>query len=141
MSFYTNIGRYGNQILYRGYSDNGNPITHKYKFSPTLFVPDNSNKETDWTTLEGQPVAPMKFDTMREARDFMQRYENVVGFNFWGNTNYLHQFITDKFPGDIKFNRSFVNVANLDIEVYSDAGFPTPQRRGTVPRRGTISGP
>ena len=127
MSFYTNIGRYGNQILYRGYSDNGNPITHKYKFSPTLFVPDNSNKETDWTTLEGQPVAPMKFDTMREARDFMQRYENVVGFNFWGNTNYLHQFITDKFPGDIKFNRSFVNVANLDIEVYSDAGFPTPE--------------
>jgi DNA polymerase elongation subunit (family B) len=127
MSFYTNVGRYGNQILYRGYTDNGTPISHKYKFSPTLFVPNNGNKETGWSTMEGQSVAPMQFDSMGEARDFMQQYEDVIGFKFWGNTNYIHQFITDKFPGDIKFDRSFVNVANIDIEVHSDAGFPTPE--------------
>lgn len=127
MSFYTNVARYGNQILYRGYTDNGTPITQKYKFCPTLFVPNNGGKESEWATMEGQSVAPMQFDSMGDARDFMQQYEDVVGFKFWGNTNYIHQFITNKFPGDIKFDRSFLNVANIDIEVYSDAGFPTPE--------------
>lgn len=127
MTFYSNVARYGNQILYRGYTDNGTAITQKYKFAPTLFVPNNSGKVTDWRTMEGQSVAPMQFDSMGEARDFMQQYEDVVGFKFWGNTNYIHQFITSKFPGDIKFDRSFLNIANIDIEVYSDAGFPTPE--------------
>jgi len=127
MSFYTNVARYGNQILYRGYTDNGTPITQKYKFCPTLFVPNNGGKESEWTTMEGQSVAPMQFDSMGDARDFMQQYEDVIGFKFWGNTNYIHQFITSKFPSDIKFDRSFLNVANIDIEVYSDAGFPTPE--------------
>lgn len=127
MSFYTNVARFGNQILYRGYTDNGTPITQKYKFCPTLFVPNNGDKESEWTTMEGQSVAPMQFDSMGDARDFMQQYEDVIGFKFWGNTNYIHQFITSKFPSDIKFDRAFLNVANIDIEVYSDAGFPTPE--------------
>lgn len=127
MSFYTNVARFGNQILYRGYTDNGTAITQKYKFKPTLFVPNNGNQESEWTTMEGQSVAPMQFDSMGDARDFMQQYEDVIGFKFWGNTNYIHQFITAKFPGDIKFDRSFLNVANIDIEVHSDAGFPTPE--------------
>ena len=126
MTFYTHVGRYGNQILYRGYSDNGTPITQKYKFKPTLYVPNNGTHPSDWTTMEGDSVAPVQFDTMREARDFMQQYEDVVGFKFWGNTNYIHQFITSKFPNEVKFNRSHVNVANLDIEVHSEDGFPTP---------------
>ena len=125
MTFYTNVAKYGSQILYRGYSDNGTPISHKYKFEPTLYVPAG-NTATDWSTMEGQPVAPMRFSSMLESRDFMQQYEDVIGFQFWGNTNYVHQFITDKFPDEIKFNRSHVNVVNLDIEVYSDDGFPTP---------------
>ena len=67
--------------------------------------------------MEGESLAPMQFDSMADARDFMQQYEDVVGFKFWGNTNYIHQFITTKFPGEIKFNRSMVNAVNLDIEV------------------------
>lgn len=126
MTFYTNVARYGNQILYRGYSDNGTPITQKYKFKPTLFVRNNGDQESDWTTMEGESVAPVQFNTMGDARDFMKQYEDVVGFKFWGNTNYIHQFITSKFPGEIKFNRSMVNVVNLDIEVHSEDGFPTP---------------
>lgn len=127
MTFYTNVGRYGNQILYRGYTDNGTPVLQKYKFKPTLYVRNNGTHESDWKSMEGEPVAPVQFNSMGDARDFMQQYEDVVGFKFWGNTNYIHQFITTKFPGEIKFNRSYLNVANLDIEVHSEDGFPTPE--------------
>jgi DNA polymerase elongation subunit (family B) len=125
MTFYTNVTRYGSQILYRGYTDNGTAITQKYKFKPTLYV--KTDRPTDWKTMEGQPVAPVQFDSMLDARDFVKQYEGVTGFKFWGNTNYIHQFIASKFPGEIKFNRSFVNVANIDIEVHSEDGFPTPE--------------
>lgn len=124
LSFYTNVARYGNNILYRGYTDNGTAVTHKYKFGPTLFI--KTDQPTEWSTMEDQTVAPIKFDSMSDAKEFIQKYEDVVGFNFWGNTNYIHQFITDKFPGEIKFNRAMVNVVNLDIEVHSEDGFPTP---------------
>ena len=127
MTFYTNVGRYGNQILYRGYTDNGTPVLQKYKFKPTLYVRNNGTHESDWKSMEGEPVAPVQFNSMGDACDFMQQYEDVVGFKFWGNTNYIHQFITTKFPGEIKFNRSYLNVANLDIEVHSEDGFPTPE--------------
>ena len=104
MTFYTNIARYGNQILYRGYTDNGTAITQKYKFKPTLYV--KTDRPTEWKTIEGQPVGPVQFDSMRDARDFVKQYDDVTGFKFWGNSNYIHQFITSKFPGEIKFNRS-----------------------------------
>jgi len=126
MTFYTNVARFGNQILYRGYTDNGTAIVQKYKFSPTLFVPNNGSKPSDWSTMEGRNVAPMQFDSMRDAKEFVERYDGVDGFTFWGNTNYIHQFITDKFPNEIKFNRNMINVVNLDIEVHSDDGFPAP---------------
>ncbi len=127
MTFYTNVSRYGNSILYRGYLDNGASVQHKYKFSPTLYIKNKDlQTPTDWVTMQGESVAPVNFDSMGDARDFVQQYEGVAGFKFWGNTNYIHQFITDKFPHEIKFNRSHINVANLDIEVHSEDGFPTP---------------
>ena len=124
MTFYTNVTKKGNQILYRGYTDNGTPVQHKYKFQPTLF--EKTDQPTDWTTMEGQAVSPKHFNSMGESWDYVKQYEDVVGFKFWGNTNYIHQFITSKFPGEIKFDRSMVNVVNLDIEVHSEEGFPTP---------------
>ena len=49
MSFYTNVSKLGNSILYRGYNDYGEAITHKYKFQPTFYVP--TREKTDWKAL------------------------------------------------------------------------------------------
>lgn len=126
MTFYTNVSRYGNEIRYRGYTDNGTAITQKYKFKPTLYIANKGDTKSEWKTMDGKEVSPIQFENMREAKDFAQRYEDVVGFQYWGNTNYIHQFITEKFPKEIKFDGSMINVVNLDIEVYSDDGFPEP---------------
>ena len=121
-SFYTSVARYGNQILYRGYNGNGNPISHKYKFEPTFFVP--SNKPSQWKTLHGKDVQPISFNTMKEAKDFQKQYEDVQAFDVHGNGNFIHQFITSKFPQEIQWKRELLNVVNFDIEVASDDGFP-----------------
>ena len=38
MSFYTNVTRYGNSILYRGYDSYGKRVYRKEHFSPTFYT-------------------------------------------------------------------------------------------------------
>ena len=77
MNFYTNVQLVGNTILYRGY-EGGEKVTHRDSFSPTLFV--SSKKKTKYTTLDGQCVKPIKFDSVRDARDFAKKYEDIDEF-------------------------------------------------------------
>ena len=51
MRFYTNVVQWGNNILVREYK-NGERLTHKVKYSPTLYVP--VQKDTGWKTLDGK---------------------------------------------------------------------------------------
>lgn len=125
MNFYTSVSRYGSNILYRGYS-NGSPVQQRIKFKPTLYV--QSQKESEWKALDGVNVEPMQFDSMREAKDFMDLYNGVKGFNIYGNTNYVAQFIQERWSGDIEFDPNVINIVNIDIEVASDEGFPEPDQ-------------
>lgn len=125
MAFYTSVNRYGNSILYRGYSDNGSAVQHKYKFRPTLY--SLSQNDTGYKAFGGGNVQPKEFPSMRDAKEYVELYSGVEGKRIYGTTNYIHQFITDKFPDDIQFDTNHVNVVNFDIEVASDNGFPTPE--------------
>ena len=128
MTFYTSVNRYGNSLLYRGYNDNGSAITNRIKFSPTLFLPDREAGENPkYKGLDGTPLRAMQFQKMSEAKEFIDQYKELPSFKIYGNTNYIQQYITEKFPDEIKFNPSMVNVVNFDIEVASDEGFPKPE--------------
>jgi len=121
MKFYTSVNRYSNHILYRGF-EGGEKVARKIPYEPTLFVP--STQETGWKSLDGGWVAPVRLDSMREAGDYLKQYKDVDNFPVYGMSNYVTQFITDKFPDDISFEREKVNVTTIDIEVASDEGFP-----------------
>lgn len=126
MSFYTSVFRYGNSILYRGYDGAGHRYQRKEPFQPTYFVP--SQKDTGWRGLDGTPIGPVKMDNMREGKEWLEKYKDVSGFNIYGNPNYIHQYITEKFPGDIKFERDQINVTTIDIETAYEGGFPEPAK-------------
>ena len=125
MKFYTSVSRYGNNLLYRGY-DNGKKIQKRIKYKPTYFV--STNKSTNWKSLDGVSVAPIQFDSMREAKEWLQVNKQVVGRHIYGNDKHIPAFINDEFPGDIEFDRNQINVTTIDIEVQSDAGFPEPEQ-------------
>lgn len=126
MSFYTSVQKYGNSILYRGYNDNGVRIHKKIPFQPSLFVP--SNKDTGWTSLDGNPVGAVKFNSMKEAQEFMGKYEDVSNLKVHGNINFVTQFVNERFPNEIEPRLAFIDVGNIDIEVASDDGFPRPEQ-------------
>ena len=123
MEFYTNVTRFGNTLLYRGYK-NGHRVHERVKFKPTLFVP---NPKSDILALDGARVSGVQCDDMRDAKEFVDRYKDMPNFKVYGNTNYVAQFIQEKFPGQIEFDPDQVNVGFYDIEVmktedgYSDA--------------------
>ena len=124
MEFYTNVTRFGNQIFYRGYKD-GRRVQTKTPFSPTLYVPVENR--TDHRSLDGRYLERMKFETMREAKEFIEQFKDVDNLSIYGNTNYVAQFITEKFPNDIQFDASLINITTIDIEVASNEGFPEPE--------------
>jgi DNA polymerase elongation subunit (family B) len=123
-TFYTNCQVVFDDILYRGI-ENGQRITKKFDYKPTLFLP--SNKESKFKTLYGKPVEPIQFDCCVEARKFLKRYQDVEGFEVFGNTYFQYCYICDKFPHKIDYDLSDIWIANIDIETGSDNGFPEPE--------------
>lgn len=129
LQFYTNVSRYGNQILLRGY-DHGRRIEKKIKYEPILFT--STNLKTNWKALDGTPVgvanAGKRFESMRAANEYVTANKGVSGKTIYGNTKYIPAFINDYYPGEVEFNRSKINVTTIDIEVASDDGFPEPEK-------------
>jgi hypothetical protein len=71
----------------------------KIQYSPTFFLP--SKKQTVFKTLEGECLEPMKFEDVRNARDFMKRYEEVSNFKIYGQERYEYAFIADEHKGTL----------------------------------------
>lgn len=123
--FYTNVERYRNDILLRGYRD-GVAVKQKIPFQPILFC--QSKNQSSWASLDGVAVEPVVMDSMYDAKSFMDQYKDVAGFKIYGNTNYVAQYVTKTWPNEIHWDIGDINVVNIDIEVASDDGFPEPDK-------------
>ena len=122
MNFYTNVQMVGDHFLVRGY-ENGKHFMTREKFYPTFFV--KSNKKTEYKTLDGEYVKDIQPGTVRECRDFIQKYDGVENFKIYGNERFIYQYISDMYPEDeIKFDISKIKLTTIDIEVDSENGFP-----------------
>jgi DNA polymerase elongation subunit (family B) len=122
-NFYTNVERFGNTILWRGY-ENGKRFERKVKFAPTLFVGGKDENTKYRSLVSKRPLSPMKMDTMKEAKEWIEQYKDVHGFEIAGNTNYIAQFIQEKYPNDIDFDITKINIVSFDIEVDISDGYP-----------------
>ena len=80
--FYTNIFHIGNHLYVRGFDSDGKRIQNKVPYEPQLFV--QSQQETGYTNIYGQSVQPKSFSTIREARDFVRKYDDVGGVKIYG---------------------------------------------------------
>jgi len=124
MKFYTHFTRIGNNIAVRGYR-NGKRFAEKAEYNPTLYMP--SRTPTEYRTLEGQYVAAVQQGTMRDATEFIKQYEDVGNFKIYGSTNFPYVYINEAYQGKLDYDPSLIKVANIDIEVGSENGFPEPE--------------
>jgi len=124
MSFYTNVLQYGNSLLVR-YVEDGKRLTKRVKYQPTLFDLVNTREKTGYSTLDGRAVLPHKFDSIREAKDWIadRDSQDIV----FGNTQYPYCWIADEYPGRVDWDLDQMLVVTIDIEVECENGFPKPE--------------
>ena len=119
--FYTSVERFMNEIRWRGY-ENGRPFMRKVRFKPTLFVRARENA-THKSLLGNIPLGAVKFDSMSEAKQYIEQYKDVHGFEVCGTNNYVTQFIQENYPDQIDFDMTKINIASFDIEVDISNGY------------------
>ena len=74
MKFYTNIQQYNNVILER-YIEDGEHKQREIPYMPTLYI--DSVKQSPFKTIKGQVVEPKMFNSIKEARNYIQEYGRV----------------------------------------------------------------
>jgi DNA polymerase elongation subunit (family B) len=123
--FYTNVSVSGNHVYYRGI-ENGRRVQRKLSYAPTLFVPSKTpNTTVTWKDLQGNPVEPMKFTSIYDAKDFIKRYKDVKGFTIYGQQNFATAFIAEQHPEEImEWDLAHVVTAYIDIEVDTEYRMP-----------------
>lgn len=121
--FYLNVKRMGNYIYDRYIDESGVEQTRTVKYQPTLFVklnnPTNYQKKNKKHDLYGSPVYPVKFETMTDARNYLEQNKEM-GAEVLGMDSFEYAYISDVYkdidPKDPTINR-LVRKANVDIEV------------------------
>jgi len=126
LKFYTFSQLIGNIIYVRGWDDNkGGHFREKVPFKPTLFV--SSNKPSEYKTLSGYNVRPVKPGTVKESRQFIEDYGNVSGAKVFGMERFLYQYLAEEYDEHIDYDIDKIKLWSLDIETASENGFPKPE--------------
>lgn len=118
---YTSVHTQGDLILYRGI-ENNRRRSGKYKFQPSLFC--SAKSPTEYKTIGGKYVEKLDFLSIKEAKDFIARYKDVDNFEIFGNQSFEYVYISNEFPDEIDWKFEDIVIANIDIEVASENGFP-----------------
>lgn len=120
MNFYTSVVQRGDKIYSRGFTD-GKRDTEIEQYKPYMFIQKPNGK---YKTLDGKPVERLDFDSISEAKDFLQRYSDVSNMEIYGLDAYAYTYIFDNFRGEINYDPNIINVVTIDIECAADEGFP-----------------
>ena len=120
MDFYTSIYQRGDKIFVRGYQG-GKRKKFIEKYKPYMFVP---KKGGSYRTLDNKAVERLDFDSIRDAKDFVEKYSDVSGMDIYGLNTFAYLYIFDNFKGEINYDPKLVNVGTIDIECAADEGFP-----------------
>jgi DNA polymerase elongation subunit (family B) len=124
MAFYTSVFQRGNKIYMRGF-DKGLRISNIIEYKPYMFIPKQGGM---YKTLDGRDVGRLDFDTIQDAKDFVDTYKEVSNMEIFGINTFAYLYIFDNFKGDIDYDPQLVRIGTLDIECAADEGFPDIQK-------------
>ncbi|QZI90437.1 putative DNA-directed DNA polymerase [Vibrio phage 207E48.1] len=133
--FYTNVFRQGKYIKVRIADSDGGRRNVEAVMKPELYV-DSHEETSNILGLHGECLETVQFKNIYECDKWLDENRDTPGFNIYGQTDYVFQFIAHKWQNKIKFNPTVIRAANVDIEVISgyrdandnivDGPFPNP---------------
>ena len=102
MKFYTSVLPYRGRLLVRG-------VIMMVVIKNIELIIDrlylcSANKESKYKTLDGRNAGKIDFDSISDAKKWIDEYEDVSGFEYFGNTRYQYPFIADQFPDKIDWD-------------------------------------
>ena len=121
MSFYTNVLQWGNYLLVREVKNNQRQNS-RIKYSPTLYSP--AKQKTGYKTLEGDHVLPQNFNTIKEAKRWVDDRKDQRHL-VYGNAAFAYSYLADTYKGRVDWNLEQVLIITIDIEVQCENGFPS----------------
>ena len=122
--FYTYCKLFNSKIYYCYVDNEGNRHKEIIKdYSPSLFIP--SEKGT-YKSFTGKKLARKAFKSIYDARNFLQKYEDVENFEIAGFTNFDLTFLADTYSNEIDFDFRKFRIGCIDIETTVSEGFPYP---------------
>ena len=80
-------------------------------------------RETKFKTLSGKYVTPIKHQTIKEAKEWVENYKDQPHL-VHGNTQFQYSFLNEEYGND--FDKDKILITTIDIEVACENGFPNP---------------
>lgn len=117
--WFTSVKKLGDKLYVRGHYD-GVPFSDAVEYQPTLYLP--SKTPTEFKTLSGEYLRPVKQPSIRDTRKFLEQYKDVDGFRVYGNENPIYQYIAEEYPDKIEFDINQIKTYYLDIETTAEYG-------------------
>lgn len=84
-------------------------------------------EDATFKTFDGRTLAPKKFQSIGDARKFIDQYKKVDNFQIFGQQNWINNFLHEAFNEDIVYDDSLIKIGYLDIEVDTEDGYPDMQ--------------
>lgn len=117
---YKNAYLSGNTIYIR--TTDGNQTV---EFQPTLFM-TGKNQPTKWKTLDDVSVHEIKPGSIKDCKDFIEKYKGVSGTKLYGYTSWVNQYLSETYSNSISIDYDFekIKIFAIDIETSTTQGFP-----------------
>lgn len=125
LDFYTSCTTFGSDILVRGYQD-GESITKKVKYRPSLYVKTINHPESPYKTIFGEPLKKHTFETIKDAKEWVKGLKNEK-IPSYGCDKYHYQYLADEYKGkSLLADFNLIKIDTLDIEttVHVTGKFP-----------------
>jgi DNA polymerase elongation subunit (family B) len=124
--WYASVSRVGDDLYVRGFDEDGKEVSESIPYTPTLYV--EHHKNYGYRSIYGKNLKPIEFHSIKEATEFADQHKNS-NLKLYGNPNYHSQYIIENFSDSVDlWKRKDIRVFNIDIEVTSTEGFPTPDK-------------
>lgn len=123
--FYLAVEQMGSTLYERYINSEGIEQNRTIEYAPTMFQHAKIGDDSPYKDIYGKTCVPKKFNTIKEARDWMKRMKDV-GMEALGMDDFRLAYLSDTYKGEIEYDREQVRIGVLDIEV-SAPEFPDPR--------------
>lgn len=112
--FYLSVEQMGDTIYERFVDSNGTEQVRKTKYAPVMYQHAMNGVETPYKDIYGKPCLKKQFDSIKEAKNWMQRMRDV-GMEALGMDDYRLAYISDMYRNEIEYNREHIRLSLIHI--------------------------